>query len=48
VSGGYSTATEAAVIANANCFTDQILPRLDINSNVMAPAQYPQATGHMP
>ncbi len=46
--GGYSTATEAAVIANVNCFSDQILPRLGINYNYMAPAQYPQATGFLP
>lgn len=31
LSGGYSTATEAATLANANCFTNQMLPNLGIN-----------------
>jgi len=32
LSAGYSTALEAAVLANANCFTGQVLPRLGINA----------------
>jgi hypothetical protein len=44
LSAGYSTSLEAATLANANCFTNQVLPGLGINTNSWNggfPTQYP-------
>ncbi len=48
LAGGYSTATEAAVLANTNCFTNQILPQLGINTWAAAGNSYPQTSTYLP
>jgi hypothetical protein len=48
LAGGYSTATEAAVLANTNCFTNQILPQLGINVNPNVGATFPQTSVYLP